>query len=348
MSVSRQDLKGRAQTVTGIVSPDDLGNTLMHEHVLCDIRPPDWRARGGEDVRLTLSNHWPINYGEVEEPGNLILQAVDVAVFELAKMRDEGGQSVVELSCGGLNPNPKGLVSVAEQSDVHIIMGCGHYVDEYQDAANKKRSVDSFAEEMIAQIFEGAWGTDIRAGIIGEIGCQTPWTDMEKEVMAGALLAMQETGASLSVHPGRQPDQPQEVMEFIATRGVDTSRVIMSHVDRTIFDSERLFRLADTGCIIEFDLFGMETTYYKWAEDVDMPNDGVRLKWIRKLIERGHLSQILISHDICYRTRLSSFGGHGYGHIFRNVVPIMRRRGFTEDEINTILVGTPKRLLTFV
>ena len=54
----------------------------------------------------------------------------------------------------------------------------------------------------------------------------------------------------------------------------------------------------------------------------------------------------MISHDICYLTRLTRFGGHGYGHIFRNVVPMMRRRGFTEKEIDTILVETPRRLLT--
>jgi phosphotriesterase-related protein len=66
------------------------------------------------------------------------------------------------------------------------------------------------------------------------------------------------------------------------------------------------------------------------------------------LIEHGHLERIVISHDICYRTRLTKFGGHGYGHIFENVLPMMRRRGFSEDEIDTILVRTPRRLLTFV
>jgi hypothetical protein len=71
------------------------------------------------------------------------------------------------------------------------------------------------------------------------------------------------------------------------------------------------------------------------------------LRWIRRLIDRGHLDQIVISHDICYRSRLMRFGGHGYGHIFENVLPLMRRRGFTEAEIERMTVGTPQRLLTF-
>ncbi len=78
-----------------------------------------------------------------------------------------------------------------------------------------------------------------------------------------------------------------------------------------------------------------------------MPNDATRLKLIRALIDHGHLDRVVISHDICYRTRLASFGGHGYGHIFRNVVPMMKKRGYSADEIDAILVSNPRRLLTF-
>ena len=151
-------------------------------------------------------------------------------------------------------------------------------------------------------------GTDVRAGIIGEIGCQAPWTDLEKRVMRGAVVAQQQTGAAINVHPGRDPDQPQEVADFVSAQGADPSRVVISHIDRTIFDDERLFRLADSGCVIELDLFGQEQSYYALNLNVDLPNDAERLRWIRRLIDRGHLDQIVISHDICYRSRLTRFG----------------------------------------
>ena len=35
-----------------------------------------------------------------------------------------------------------------------------------------------------------------------------------------------------------------------------------------------------------------------------------------------------------------------YGHIFANVIPLMRRRGFSEAEVHAILVDNPRRLLT--
>lgn len=208
-------------------------------------------------------------------------------------------------------------------------------------------TLDQFATEIVSQIYEGAWGTDVRAGIIGEIGCQAPWTDLEKCVMRGALIAQQETGAALNVHPGRHPDQPQEVVDFVTAHGGDPTRLIISYIDRTIFDDERLFRLDDSGCTLELDLFGQEQSLYSLDLKVDLLNDAGRLHSIRQLIDRGHLEQITMSHDICYRARLVQFGGHGYGHIFENVVPLMRRRGFSEDEIEQITIEMPKRLLTF-
>src|SRR5216683_3589120 len=216
---------------------------------------------------------------------------------------------------------------------------------DFQDPANATRTVEDFAEEMVEAVRDGVWGTDVRAGIIGEIGCQAPWTPQEQRVMLGAVLAQRETGAAINVHPGRHPDQPQEVADFIRVKGGRMDRVIISHIDRTVFDDERINRLADTGCVLEWDLFGQESAYYRLA-DIDMPNDAVRLRAIRALVARGHLAQVLISHDICYRSRLVRLGGHGYGHIFANVVPMMRRRGFSEAEIQAILVDNPRRLLT--
>lgn len=345
--LSHSDLQGKAQTVQGIIDPETLGPTLMHEHLLWDIRTPKMQADPDQGPDLCLSNVWKINYGSRKAPNNLVFFDRDIATAEVENMRAAGGRSLVELTVGGLKPAPDGLAQIASATDTHIVMGCGHYVDAYQDMANHSRSIDQFATEMMAQIYEGAWGTAVRAGIIGEIGCQAPWTDLEKRVMRGALAAQKETGAALNVHPGRHPDQPQEVVDFVVAHGGEPTRLIISHIDRTVFDDERLFRLADSGCILALDLFGQEQSLYSLDLKVDLPNDASRLRSIRRLIDRGHLEQITMSHDICYRTRLTQFGGHGYGHIFENVVPLMRRRGFSEVEIEQITTRTPKRLLTF-
>lgn len=346
--LSRSDLKGKAQSVLGLMDPAALGKTLMHEHLIWDIRPPALAAAMDQGPAITLCNCWQMSYGRVKVPRNLVSRSTELAISEVQEMVAVGGETVVELSSGGLKPEPAELAKVAKATGANIIMGCGQYVEEYQDAANHDRSADDFAKEIVDQIFEGAWGSDVRAGMIGEIGCQSPWTDLERRVMRGAITAQAETGAALNVHPGRDADQPQEVMDFVQAEGGAPERTIISHVDRTIFDQDRLFRLADTGCIIEFDLFGQETSYYALNPCIDMPNDAIRLRHIRSLITRGHLDQIVISHDICYVSRLKSKGGHGYGHIFENVIPFMRLRDFTEAEIDAIIVDNPRRLLTFV
>ena len=344
---TRDELRGRAQTVLGPVDPGTLGKTLMHEHLIWDIRTPAMAAEEDQGPEISLCNCWQVNYGRMKVPRNYVSQSVELATSEVSAMVAAGGESIVELSSGGLRPDPDALARISRETGAHVVMGCGHYVDEYQDEENRTRAVDSFAAEMIEQVFEGAWDTEIRAGIIGEIGCQAPWTDLEKRVMAGAIVAQAETGAALNVHPGRDPDQPQEVMDFVRAHDGSPERTIISHIDRTIFDRDRLFRLADTGCVIEFDLFGQETSYYALNPKIDMPNDAVRLRLIRALIDRGHLDQIVISHDICYLTRLRSYGGHGYAHIFENVIPLMKLRQFSDAEIDRIMIETPRRLLTF-
>jgi phosphotriesterase-related protein len=339
--MSRSLLKGKVQTVLGPIEPAALGRTLMHEHVLCDIRPPTARGENDLGPEITLENVWQINYGRgLKRAGRkYMLDLEDIATREVRMMKHEGGDAIVELTCGGLSPDPNGLRRIAAGTGVHLVMGCGYYVNDYQDPRNHDRAIDDFAAEMIGQIVDGAWGTDVCAGMIGEIGCTAPWTETEKRVMRAALVAAKETGASINVHPGRDPDQPLEIAEFIKAAGHPTERIVISHIDRTIFDEPRLLKLADSGVTIEFDLFGQEASYYGLS-DIDMPNDATRL-------QHGHLDRVVISHDICYRTRLASFGGHGYGHIFRNVVPMMGKRGYSEDEIDAILVRNPRRLLTF-
>lgn len=344
----REQLKGWVQTVLGLIDPDRLGRTLMHEHLLSDLRTPEARKINEPEEPITLENVWAINYGRKKHRMQYVLDMKDIAVVEMNALRLLGGDTVVELTCGGIRPDPKGLADIQLGTGVNIVMGCGYYVEEYQDPRNHERDVDDFAREIVGQVLDGAWGTDVRAGIIGEIGSQNPWTDLEKRVMRGAVIAQAETGAALNIHPGRREDLPLEIATTVREWGADLSRTIISHIDRTILGVEPLLRLADTGVVLEFDMFGVENTYYPLKESVDLPNDGMRLRLIRALLDRGHLDQVVISHDIDCRTRLVNFGGHGYGHIFQNVVPLMRARGFTEAEIDGILTANPKRLLTFV
>ena len=333
------------QTVRGLIDPSELGPTLMHEHVVCDFTPTARRPE--EPAEITLENVWEMNYNWFEAPGNRWLLDREVAVREMDRMLKDGGRSVVEVSTHPMVLDPEGLLEVSQRTDVHIVRGCGRYLDEFMNPADLERSVDDLAADIVTDIREGAGEVGVRAGIIGEIGCSWPWTEAEKRSMQAAVIAQQETGAALSIHPGRDAQAPFEIATFLASAGVDFSRTIMDHIDRRLFETESILRLAETGCVLEFDVFGWETSFFVHGVDLDLSSDGVRVSAIRALIDAGHLEQVVIAHDICQRTRQMEFGGHGYGHIYRNIVPMMGRRGITEEQIDRILVQNPARLLSF-
>jgi phosphotriesterase-related protein len=341
---------GKAQTVRGLIEPDQLGPTLMHEHVVTDYTPPAQRRL--KPIEITLENHFELSYHWVDHPGMRDLSDANVATREMQLMVESGGRSVVDVSTRRMILYPQRMREVSERSGAHLIMGCGRYYDDegFFTEQERERSVDDLAREFIDEIRIGIDGTSVKAGIIGEIGCSCPWHESERRSIAAAVIAQRETGAALTIHPGRgDPEAPFQIVEFIRSAGADLSRTIMDHNERRLKDVDAVLRLAATGVVLEFDMFGQETSYFAaTGKPFDLSGDSARLTWMRALIDHGHLEQIVISHDICQKPRLQTFGGHGYSHIYRNIIPMMQQRNFSEDEIDAILVRNPKRLLTFV
>ena len=242
--------------------------------------------------------------------------------------------------------NPDALARISRESGVHIIMGAGFYVDAVHPEDMDERTVEDLAREISDDIMQGVGDSGIQAGIIGEVGCTWPLTPNERKSLAAAAVAQQETGAAVLIHPGRHPDAPLEILELLVNSGADISRVIMGHLDRTVFEFDALQRVAASGCYLEWDLFGNEGSYYPLAE-LDMPSDAQRLDFIKRITDAGYCERVVIGQDICTKHRLVSYGGHGYGHILENIVPKMRRKGFSEDAIEAITVDNPARILAF-
>lgn len=330
-------------TVSGPLAPDTLGPALMHEHVLCDLTNPAWRAGAPYDFTITPQARHDLEYRPMV-PGHHLLADEAVAAADLAAFRDEGGALVVDLTTGGIGPDPDGLARLSRSTGVAIVLGAGFYTDGYVDAALKALPAEALADLIEQQLREGAWGTAIRCGIIGEIGVSWPMTPFERRSLVAGALAQRRTGAAINVHPGRHPQACAEILDVLEAAGADLSRVILSHMDRTHpEDVEAVLELARRA-VVEYDFFGIETSNY-WMGVADLPNDWMRLRALRRLFEAGLGDRVCISHDICTRGRLLAHGGHGYRHMLRNVVPMMRDRGWSEDEIRQLLVETPRRLL---
>ncbi len=338
-----------AQTVTGPVPASALGWTLMHEHILCDLRDPTTRDGGLACPPITMENRFETDYFQNRNQANMLLDDDGVARHELERFRDAGGQTIVDLTVGGIRPQPDRLAGIATETGVSIIIGAGYYVDSYLPNTVCSAEIDELEETILAQLNDGAWGTQVRAGLIGELGCSWPLMPGERRLLIAAAQAQRATGAAVTIHPGRHPDAPGELASILLEAGVDPSRTIIGHMDRTIFDRGRILDLLKLGFVLEWDFFGIETSQYWMAnEDLDLPTDYMRLDLIQDLMALGYREQITISHDICTRTRLTSFGGHGYAHLISNVVPLMLRRGWKEKDVDQLLGKTPARLLCYL
>ncbi len=346
---------GRVRTVLGDIDPSGLGMTLTHEHLLITFG----RWRGGQGVArqvsddpraarpITLETVGWVRRNWASHPHNSLLDDEGIAGDELALFKQAGGGTVVDATNPDLKRDPDALVRLSRATGVHIVMGAGHYIDEHHPLDMDTRTEDELVEEITGDVTRGCDGTPIRAGIIGEIGCSAPMTANERKSLRAAARAQRITGAALLVHPGRAVTAPLDAMRVVIDAGGAPERTVMSHIDRTLFDQQDMITLARTGCYIEFDLFGQESSFYPLAP-IDVPNDATRVDHLRRLIAEGFGDRLVIAHDICRKTSLVCYGGDGYAHILQNVVPLMRRKGMTEEQIEAILIHNPARVLALV
>jgi phosphotriesterase-related protein len=357
---------GHVQSVLGLLAPESLGVTMPHEHVLVDLScmfdPPTEasdRRRAHEPFSLENLDWIRTHYFRHRE--NLLVDDEDTAADELRRFKAAGGSTIVDVTPPGIGRDPLGLARVARMSGVNIVMATGYYVAATHPAEVATMSAADIAQRMIAEIRDGIvltpaasgdqdWSpvpvsTGVHAGII-KVAVSYPIEESERRVLEGAAVAQRATGAGITIHVGRHDRSAIEIIDALEGTDADLGRVSLDHLDLRVERRETLLEIADSGCMLEFDMFGHESSYYPLTSR-DMPSDAQRLDVIADLISIGLADRILISHDICTRHRLVRYGGHGYGRIPGHIVPRMRERGWDEADIQQIVVANPARLLTF-
>ncbi|RVE68593.1 hypothetical protein OJAV_G00092930 [Oryzias javanicus] len=323
-------VSGKVQTVLGPLDPEQLGRTMTHEHLTmtfeCCYCPPAAGAEAEPEKPFQMQHmHW-LRQNPYSCRENLLLQQETGAVREeLLAYRRNGGGTIVENTTTGIDRDLPTLRQLSEDTGVHVVAGAGFYVDATHSEATRNMSVEKLTDVIVSEVLHGADGTDIRCGVIGEIG---------------------PVGQSQTARP-RNPAAPAEILRILQEAGGDISKTVMSHLDRTIFHEAELLEFAKLGSYLEYDLFGTEMLNYPFHLEVDMPSDSQRVQALAFLVKEGYEDRIVISHDIHTKNRLTKFGGHGYSHILRNIVPKMLMRGITQQQVDKILTDNPKRWLTF-
>ncbi len=293
-------------TVRGPVSAAELGVTLPHEHVFLDLT----REYRGE--------------GLLNDPA--------LAESELRRFVDAGGGTLVDVTNVGLSGDPAGLRAMSERTGLHIVRGCGFYRRAYFPAYVDELSTDALADLIVAEIEEGTEG--VRAGIIGEIGCDRVLTAVEERSFRAAARAQRRTGLTVSTHAARWPVGTAQ-LDLLVEEGVDPRRVVIGHCDM-VPDHDYHLALARRGAWVQFDT----------VQGVHEWDTRQRLEWLRSLADAGHLGQVLLSQDVCLRSDYAAMGGPGYAYVVTTFADRLRSVGFDDADIATLTVDNPRRMLT--
>jgi len=306
------------QTVLGRIVPGELGWTLPHEHTAIAL----WH----------IANRW--DYWELRRDEPLIVE-------ELGRFSAAGGSAVVDLTTPGVGRDPEWLAGISRATGLHVVMGSGWYRDAYYpvEALIDRRSVDDLADEIVRDATIGVGKTGIRAGIIGEIGTDKPWLSAREErVHRAAARAARRTGLAITTHAVQSTVGLDQLTVF-EEEGADLSRVVIGHADSN--PSPAYHRaIVERGATVEFDFLGMSFT------PLERHGEGRIVESICELLSGGFGRQILLSQDVCHDSQLTRYGGNGYVYLAETFLPRLRTAGVGDDEIRTITIDNPRRLLT--
>ena len=327
---------------------------MAHEHLLCDasfmfVEPENASQRALAYALISIENLEWIKRNQIRCLDNLRLLDEELAIAELRRYRKEGGGTVVDMGNIGLGRDPEGLARISRATGLNIVMGAGYYVESSHPPELASETEDDITDEIIRDITVGVGDTGIKAGVLGEICCSCPLKDTEVKVLGAVARAQEMTGVPVNIHPGQSQTSPMEIIEVLRDNGGDINHTVMSHVgNRHGNDVDLTLELAETGCFIEYDSFGNAQNPIRLPNKVMFGlSDWERLGCIKHLIDHGYLHQILISHDVFNKTDLRHYGGFGYDHILTTVVPLMRMKGITDEQIQVILEKNPEHILQF-
>ena len=272
-------------TVRGLISADQIGFTLPHEHIYCTLRHADYRYDLGDQF-----------------------DDEDVMAAEVSAFADLGGATIFDLSVPDNGRSPERLRALSERTGVHFVMGCGWYRGNYYLPEERidRRSVGDLADELIREITEGVGDTGIRPGVIGEIGSEKTWVSAaEERVLRAVARAHKATGLAIGALHAIGPVAPAQ-LTILEEEDVDMSRVAVAHCE-SYPHLPYLLGLLDRGVYIMFDNCGQFRGMGQFEDRI--------LDLIRDLIDRGFEDRLMLSHDVCKLGQLRIHGGTGFVYL---------------------------------
>lgn len=197
-------------TVNGSIAPDKLGITDVHEHIYLDI-VKTWIYEKSEheykrallDKPVTMDILGILRRDPTICRDNLRQDDHNLALREVTEFKNAGGQTIVDVTNKHMGRNPEGLRMISQKTGINMISATGFYVEAALPDFVKRKTIDELAAEMIEELTHGMDGTEIKAGIIGEIGTSVKVTPNETKILNASSKAQLATGVPIYVHTER-------------------------------------------------------------------------------------------------------------------------------------------------
>ena len=295
----------------------------MHEHVF--ILSPD------------ITANYPEVWGDEAK-------REDDAIRRLNELKSRGVDSIVDLTVIGMGRYIPRIERVAAATDINIVVATGVYT--YNDVpmyfhftgpggalGDGEPMVDMFVRD----IEHGIADTGVKAAILKCATDEPGVTPGVERVLRAVSKAHRLTGVPISTHTHAATRRGLEQQRIFADEGVDLTRVVIGHSGDTT-DLDYLEELIGNGSYIGMDRFGV---------DVFLPFED-RVNTVARMCERGHANKMVLSHDAaCFmdwvpEQLLPALPNWHYLHIHNDVIPALKERGVTDEQLTTMLVDNPR------
>ena len=312
------------ESVTGPLEPDDLGTTLIHEHL---------RARDEANA---------MQFPHLYDEDALYAAAVEAATSAL----DRGVKTIGEPTALLLGRDIRFIERVAKETGLQVIVCTGIYTYEHLPLFWQSRSPDVMADAFVHDIEQGIQGADIKAAFLKCAADEPGVNDNVEKIHRACARASLRTGAPIMAHSRPASNTGPRQIEIFLEEGVAPEKIQIAHTGDTD-DLDYIQGVLETGVYIGLDRFGIE---------MYQPMDR-RLNAAQALLERGYEKQMFLAADSC--ASIDWFPEEMVEMLMREgavkdwtitlvpdqVIPALKERGMTDAQLETMMVENPKRWL---
>lgn len=295
-------------SVTGNMPASKVGVSLSHEHLLVDFIGAEKYAHSwNEEVAF-----------------NKILPF-------LKEAKEAGVQTLFDCTPNYLGRDAKLLKRLSIISNVKIITNTGLYGgsdNKFLPAYAFTESAEQLSQRWITEFENGIDGTTVRPGFMKISVNPGPLSDISKKLITAAAITHKATGLTIASHTG--PALPAfEQLEILKQQGVSPEAFIWVHAQNEK-QSQKFIDIAILGAWVSLD--GVNDENIPWYVDV-----------LSLLKKENLLHRVLISHDAGWFDPAQSDGGEfrPFTTIFHKLIPALKQVGFTEHDIDQLLITNP-------